>query len=209
MTKNSLHLKALSLVRKKNSLFRDINQTIPAGHLLLITGPNGVGKSSLLRIIAGLSEPSSGAIIWQDQVIKLNHVSFLRQIHYLGHANGVKPGLTVKEYLTLLHHLHCYPIDHRAMHLLLEELNLIDQASCLIGELSAGQKRKLALIKLPLIPKPLWILDEPFTTLDINATNWLMLSVKTHLTKGGIAIISSHQAITMNPDISIMKLELC
>lgn len=201
---HSLQAVTLSCVRQRKLLFTDLSFCVPVGSLLLVTGPNGAGKSSLMRILAGIAAPLRGSIWWQGKLID---AAYKEQLHYVGHTNGIKLGLSVIENLQLINALSGHPTINYAS--VLASLQLDSQRNELAGNLSAGQKRRIALAKLLLFPKQLWILDEPFTAID-NATQQLFLyHLESHLKNDGIAIISSHHPLSLDMNTQILELSPC
>lgn len=188
----TLSARDLCCIRQNKLLFKNISFDLAGGEALLIEGPNGSGKSSLLRLLTGLATPSQGNIFWQNKSLEFVQTEYSEQMHYIGHANGIKLGLTVAENLQLINHLSSNIIDLEAV---LTLLQLSEHKNTLTKNLSAGQRRRVALAKLFLLPKPLWILDEPFTALDITTQNILLSKLESHLHDGGMTIISSHHSI--------------
>lgn len=185
----------LSCIRQQKKLFAPVSFQLQAGQILLIEGTNGSGKSSLLRLLCGLATPYAGEIHWQDQSIHSDLGRFWENLHYVGHANGLKLGLTVEENLHLMGKLELTPW-----------LGMTGKE--ITRHLSAGQKRRLALAKLFLSAKPLWILDEPLTALDQSSQQVIINAIEEHAHKGGIVIITSHQPIAFkNPNVAFLRLD--
>ena len=196
--------------REQQRLFAHLSFEITAGSLLLIEGPNGVGKSTLLQLLAGLITPSSGEIHWQNIAIQQQRESYAREIHYIGHTNGIKLGLTVLENLQLASHLALASIASERLSETLSRLQLENQRTKLAKQLSAGQKRRLALARLLLFRKPLWILDEPLTSLDAATQAMVMQLLEAHVNDGGICVMSSHQSIPFKEiEIKTLRLTAC
>lgn len=195
-TGSVLSVSNLSCVRQQQIIFRDISFSLSAGESLLVEGENGSGKSTLLRLLTGLSTPTSGHIYWQQQ--------YTEALHFIGHTNGIKLGLTVKENLQLLSHLNSTKLI--SLDETLEKLKLSAYQQTLTQQLSAGQKRRVALAKLFLFPKPIWILDEPLTALDVDTQLLFLKHLDQHLQQGGISVISSHHSI---PSIKTLRLTSC
>jgi heme exporter protein A len=185
----------LSCVRQNKLLFANLSFSISAGEILLIEGPNGSGKSSLLKLLTGMSSPAHGDVCWQNQSIQ-SSADYLLQLHFIGHVNGIKLGLTVLENIALMQKL--YSANSVEIDSVLTNLQLIEDKNTLAKHLSAGQQRRLALSKLFLFPRALWILDEPFTALDMQTQTLLTNALAKHVAQGGIAIVSSHHAITLS-----------
>lgn len=181
----------LSCVRQQQLIFKNISFELKAGELLLVEGPNGTGKSSLLKLLSGIATPIAGQMIWQDKPIEKNIQEYQHALHYVAHTNGLKLGLTVKENILLQQQLTAqatFDISH-----VLHSLALTHKQDAIVSQLSAGQKRRVALAKLFLISKSLWLLDEPLTALDQHSQHFFIEQLQMHLHRGGIAIISTHQ----------------
>lgn len=208
MTENALEVIQLSCVRQSKPLFSAISFQLAAGKAIVIEGPNGVGKSSLLRITSGLATPFTGEIRWRGNAIQ-HHTPYRENLHYLGHLNGIKLGLTVRENLQLAHKLHANQTQ-LSFHTILSSLQLTDYENTLAAHLSAGQKRRLALARIFLFPKPVWMLDEPLTALDSSSQLFFLSQLTMHLQTGGIALISSHHAIQVEKAmITSLRLAPC
>ena len=193
----------ISCVRQLTPVFTNLSFTLSAGQALLIEGENGAGKSSLLRLLAGLATPASGNIIWEHS----------ESIHYLGHQNGLKLDLTVRENIQLRYALitrddvFTQASQHDPCHPIFQTLQLQSLLNKPVRSLSAGQKRRVALAMLWLHPKKIWILDEPLTALDVNSQHFFIDYLYKHLANSGIAIISSHHPIAL-PDTQHQTLRL-
>jgi heme exporter protein A len=184
----------LACVRNDKCIFDDISFELGANNLLLIEGPNGSGKSSLLRILAGIATPYSGEVRCANK----------ESLHYVGHMNGLKLGLTVAENLQLIH------ASEKNLAALLVDLQLSEYKNTVVKHLSAGQKRRVALARLFLSPKMIWLLDEPLTALDANTQIFFISKLEEHLSLGGIAVISSHHALPLQfPHQSTIRLGTC
>jgi heme exporter protein A len=175
----------LCCARQEAVLFSNLSFELDNGNVLLVEGANGSGKSSLLRLLAGLATPASGDILWQGKSILACAAEFNQQLHYVGHDNGLRFDLTVAENLP------------SATPALLASLQLHKQTHVFARALSAGQKRKIALAKLFLSQKKLWLLDEPLTALDTETQSFFLSGLQQHLQQGGMAVISTHQPISL------------
>lgn len=205
----ALHGFNLRCERMQKTIFANLSFQLQSGEILLIEGENGAGKSSLLRLITALSSPAQGDIHWQNQSIYTLGSLYSKQLHYIGHANGIKLGLTVKENLLLASHLTDFNsfTDSKA---LLNTLQLEYHLHTPATYLSAGQKRKVALARLFLFRKPLWILDEPLTALDINTQTLFLTQLNLHVQQGGMCILSSHQPIALDhAAVKTLRLSSC
>ena len=160
----------------------------------MVTGPNGSGKSSLLRILAGLLEPAAGTLAWEGEDVGADAEAHRRRIAYVGHADPVKPSLTVAENLDFWAHLYGLDPDIEPA---LYQFGIEQLADLPARYLSAGQRRRLTLARLaagqnsPAGP-PLWLLDEPATGLDPSAVAMLANTILAHLANEGVAVIASH-----------------
>lgn len=187
-----LTAKSLSCERGERLLFDNLNFTVRPGEILQVTGANGAGKSSLLKIIAGLIQPQAGTVLWQQQPIADNKAIYLANMHYLGHLDGIKLGLTVLENVNFAGCLMAkMAIDS---HTAIQHVGLADFSQSLASTLSAGQKRRIALAQLIVSGAKLWILDEPFTALDQQTTVIVEQLIESHRQNGGMAIIATHQS---------------
>lgn len=207
MSTHQLQVIHLHCVRQQRLLFAPISFELHSGEMLLIEGPNGSGKSSLLRLLTGLSTPQEGCILWQSKNIQSIRDEYNENIHYIGHTNGIKLGLTVTENLQLAGHLALSTME--SVEDVLEQWQLSIYQHSQTNYLSAGQKRRVALAKLILFKKPLWILDEPLTSLDAHSQPLFLHALENHLHQGGMAMISSHHPILINSAVKNLRLEAC
>jgi heme exporter protein A len=201
----TLQAKQLACIRQRQIIFSPLSFNVNAGELLLIEGANGAGKSSLLRLLTGLITPAHGDILWCGQSIHANALLYRENLHYLSHSNGIKLGLTVAENLQLAGHLH--NSNANSYDAVLSALQINAQQQIQAQYLSAGQKRRIALAKLLLMPKSIWLLDEPLTALDAQTQAFFIIQLTQHLQQGGIAVISSHHAMAL-PALNIQRLIL-
>lgn len=188
----------LTLSRENHVLMRALSFELKAGELLCVTGINGAGKSTLFKALTGLIQPDAGTIHWQHNPIQSPITDYRSAFHYVGHLQGIKSGLTIIENVKLMIQLsgHHHKTSSSAYQRVLEQLQLTNIQHQLARSLSQGQQRRLALAKLALHHKPLWILDEPLTALDHATTQWFLSALSAHLASGNIAIISTHQIET-------------
>lgn len=189
----NLQVSHLCCKRQHELLFENLCFNVKAGEALIVEGHNGSGKSTLLRLLAGILTPTAGTITWDDQPIQNTPSSYAKHVHYLSHQPGIKLSLTVFENIQLFYHLHQQAIDLPAIDHALAQLGLLNVKHQLARHLSAGQKRRLALTKLILLPKTLWLLDEPMTSLDGDSQLLFTRLIENHLTAGGQCVISTHQ----------------
>lgn len=188
---------ALSCVRGERRLFSGLDLAVGPGEWLHVQGENGAGKTSLLRILAGLSPAAEGEIRWQGEPIRVLAEEYRRHLLFLGHHGAVKEELTPLENLTLAAQLDGTPLDETEALKALARFGLRGREDLAVRFLSAGQKRRVLLARLAVRKATLWILDEPFTALDIKAVEMLSGLIVEHVTQGGIAILTSHQSIPL------------
>jgi len=186
----------LACVRGDRRLFRALNFVVGPGQLLRVEGANGAGKTSLLRLLAGLGLPAAGEVRWHGQAIRRQREVFAQALLYLGHLTGLKDELTPTENLQIEAGLAgLRGVDHASLAEALAGWGLERQAALPLRVLSAGQKRRAALARLTSSQAALWILDEPFTALDVQAVAQLGQVIGAHLARGGMAVITSHQDV--------------
>lgn len=184
----------LACIRDDRLLFESLNFQLKSGQVLLLEGKNGSGKTSLLRILCGFREPDEGSISWEGQA--LNDSDFYANVAYVGHLDGIKKELTVLENLKMslaLSRPGSYSIDQA-----LEKVHLAGYDDVLVQSLSAGQKRRLSLARLLITDNHLWILDEPFTSLDREGIKVIETLMHEHVSRGGMIILTSHHDIALS-----------
>jgi heme exporter protein A len=183
--RTSLAANGISCQRGGRLLFTDLSFALSPGEGLLVTGPNGAGKTSLLRLIAGLLPVHAGSIEAGDGSVPLPE-----HCHYVGHLNGIKSALTLAENVAFWVEFlggGDTGLDHA-----LDRFGLAELKDLPAALLSAGQKRKLALIRLFAAPRPIWLLDEPSVSLDTASAKVLDKAIAKHLGDGGVAVVASH-----------------
>jgi heme exporter protein A len=194
---DKLTVDALSCVRGDRLLFRDLTFALSAGSLLHLKGHNGSGKTTLLRALANLLMPESGQILWDGEPIRKLREDYTRHLLYLGHLNGIKGDLTAVENLRIAATLDGHRLDEQRAWQILADIGLRGHEDLPTKYLSQGQKRRVALARLFANDAQLWILDEPFTALDVAAVDLLQQLIGRHVENGGIAILTTHQAVDM------------
>jgi heme exporter protein A len=193
-----LEISGLACVRGERTLFSRLDCSLEPGSLLRVAGPNGSGKTSLLRIICGLAVPAAGEVRWQGEPIRRLREEYFRQLVYLGHAQAVKDELTARENLLIACALGGLPSDEAALAGALTELGVEACAELPVRFLSQGQRRRVALARLALAAhNVVWILDEPFTALDAAAILVVQRLVGAHVRRGGIVVLTSHQDVSI------------
>lgn len=183
-----LKVEQLACRRGARLIFRDIGFALAAGGLLRVTGANGSGKSSLLRVLAGLLPAAEGTLTWHGEPISTDPDAHRERLHYIGHLDAVKPELTGRETLDYWQALHGLSGMHDPFGL----GNLLDKPARI---LSAGQRRRLALTRLTMGDAPLWLLDEPSASLDAAGMKTLTDMIAMHRAKGGMVIAAMHDAL--------------
>ena len=205
-TEQQLVIHHLSFERNNQYLFRNLQQTIKSGELLQVQGANGSGKSTLLRILAGYLIPQEGRIQWSNPSLQEQNHTCSQHLHYIGHRNGIKPALTTTENMKLNCALHNIPFHPQQVKVILQKTGLQHAADKPASQLSAGQLRRLALTRLLLRDSQLWILDEPTTALDKEGQSLLSTLLTEHLTKGGMAIVATHQNLGLSRTLKTLQL---
>lgn len=204
----SLQACQLACTRGGRSLFHGLDFNLEAGDALRVSGANGSGKSSLLRMLCGLAFPAAGEVRWQGRNIRAAREEFGAALLYLGHANGVKDDLLAWENVVVACTLAGRPVDRERACAALDELGLGRQACLPTLALSQGQRKRVALARLQLsLEAPLWILDEPFAALDTAAVDALVATLECHLARGGRLVYTTHQEIALRAPRS-RKLDL-
>lgn len=188
-----LHAEGLAVWRGERCLVRDLGLALHAGDLVWLRGPNGAGKTSLLRVLAGLATAETGHITWQGRPLAGSDLERLADLAWLGHLPGLKRGLTIAEAMDLEESLAGRSPDAGRRDAALAEFGLAGLGDRPVEQLSAGQRRRVALARLALNPARLWLLDEPYTHLDVEAIAVLGRVLAAHLDRGGAVIMVSHQ----------------
>lgn len=189
-----LSIEQLYCIRDDRVLFKNLNFSISEGQLLQIEGKNGSGKTSLLRILCGLTLPTEGNVYWKNKNIQAIKSEYWTELTYIGHLPAVKAELTPLENLRMARAL-CAESTALPLEESLKKVGLYGFEDVLSRTLSAGQQRRVALAKLLITKTKLWILDEPFTALDKAAVTMIEQWIDEHIAQGGIAILTSHYEV--------------
>ena len=195
----------LGCIRGERRLFAGIDLAVGPGECLHVRGANGVGKTSLLRMLAGLSQPVEGDIRWQGKPIAEVADQYHEDLLFLGHHDAVKQDLSGLENLVFAARLDGAELQPEQAAAALARLGLKGREDLPVRCLSAGQKRRVALARLLTRKAALWVLDEPFTALDADAVELLSTLIAEHIAGGGMAVMTSHQSI---PIANIRSLQL-
>lgn len=190
---NVLTVENLQCIRGERTLFESLSFHVASGKLLYVQGDNGSGKTTLLRTISGLSQPQDGQISWNSEAIQSLAEDYTGQVLYVGHLAGIKEDLTAVENLQFAATLTGNNVSREQAIAALTQVNIARCADLPTRVLSQGQKRRVALARLWLQDNPLWVLDEPFTALDVEAIKMITQHIETFVTSGGIVVFTSHQ----------------
>jgi heme exporter protein A len=184
----------LACRRGERRVFTGLSFRLPAGGALMLTGANGSGKTSLLRLLAGLIPPAAGRLAWGTSPIEHDPAAHRARLHYVGHQDGVNPGLSPRETLAFWASLCSF--DSRRSALAIEKalaaFGLVPLADWPCRWLSAGQRRRLALARLCATEAPLWLLDEPISALDHENQARLEAIIAAHRAAGGRVVVATH-----------------
>lgn len=198
MSSPFLEAVALSCERDWRLLFDRLDLRIAGGEMLQISGPNGSGKTSLLRLLSGLMQPTAGEVRLKRRPLETQRNELARNLLWIGHAAGIKGLLSAEENLTWLCALH-QPAGREAIWQALAEVGLRGFEDVPCHTLSAGQQRRVALARLYLDAPPLWILDEPFTALDKQGVAQLEAHLARHCEQGGLVVLTTHHSLSEKP----------
>lgn len=203
--RHMLELKNVSCARGARTLFSGVICQLQPGQLLRVQGDNGAGKTTLLRMICGLMEPTEGKVLWRGQPTITLREELGHELVYLGHAAALKDELSPLENLQVTCLLAGHPTTEPQATRALAAAGLRSHERTVVRKLSQGQRKRSALARLALASPnasfcrvPLWVLDEPFNSLDSTATAWLVGLIKTQLHQGGLVVLTSHQTVALD-----------
>jgi len=204
-TENKLIVSNLCCARDDRILFKDLSLEVNSGQLLLLEGRNGAGKTTLLRILSGLRQADEGEIFWNNEKISDLGFEFYQDVSFMGHHNALKSDLTSRENLEVSIALSAG--SEVEIEQALEDVKLAGYEDEFVKKFSAGMKRRLAIAKLLVLDTPLWVLDEPFTSVDVNGIQMIEGFIEQHLQKQGLVIMTSHHEVNVDSKY-ITKLRL-
>ena len=201
----ALEARAISCIRGERELFSGLHLQVSAGQCLHIRGENGVGKTSLLRLLTGLASPDSGEVLWNDRSIKKDVSEYHGQLLFLGHRDALKEDLSALENLRLYAAIDGVALSELDAFASLWRFGLKGREDLPVNCLSAGQKKRVLMARMVTRRAPVWIFDEPFNALDTHAVLELQGLIAEHLESGGLAVLTSHQPLVI-PGLRVLDL---
>ena len=195
----TLEGRGVAATRAGRTVFSGLDFQVSSGGALVVTGPNGSGKSSFLRVLAGLLPYSAGLVMADGVCADLHNDAYQEGVCYLGHTDGLKSLLTVRENLVFYSTLRGFPLTSTCITQAATFFALAEHLEIPVLLLSAGQRRRVALASLLISPAQLWLLDEPTTAMDSTATAKFAALIKAHTKAGGAAVLTSHHDTGIKP----------
>lgn len=185
----------LACSRGDHRLFSGLCFTLQAGEIMQVQGANGSGKTSLLRTLCGFLQPDEGEILWRGKSVRELGEDYYAELLYIGHLNAIKDELNALENLRMSAGLAGYTVTEQQAVTALRRMGLQRREHLPVKVLSQGQRRRVTLARLLIGDAHLWILDEPLTALDVGAVGLMQELIGEHLSKGGMAIFTTHQPL--------------
>jgi len=201
-----LKVQSLECVRDDRLLFDDLNFTVSDAEVLQIEGPNGCGKTSLLRIICGLRLPEAGQVFWCDEPIRANREDYYANMVYVGHLPCIKADLTVVENVRALLDTRSLSVTDTVVEQVLAKVGLAGYEDAPGKALSSGQRRRILLAFVELSEARLWILDEPLTALDVEGVRLMESMILEHRQAGGSVIFTTHHGMQLDCEMRSVQL---
>lgn len=195
-----LQINHLGCHRAERALLSDFSLTVKTGEAILLQGRNGIGKTTLMYVLAGLLAPQSGDILFDGKSIYADLLTYQRNICFIGHANALEPSLTPRENLALALDYY-FDRSEEAITEALDAVGLLNVDNVPVNQLSSGQQRRVTLARLQLSKAPLWLLDEPFTALDQDNIALLEQHILSHCLAGNSVIFTSHQEVNLPEEL--------
>jgi heme exporter protein A len=201
-----LEVQSLECVRDDRLLFNDLNFSVSEAEVLQIEGPNGSGKTSLLRIICGLRLPEAGKVLWRNEPIRTNREDYYASMVYIGHLPCIKADLTVAENVRALLDTRSLSVTETVLERALAKVGLAGYDDVPGKALSSGQRRRILLAFVELSAAKLWILDEPLTALDVEGVDLMESMILEHRQAGGSVIFTTHHGMKLDCDMRTVQL---
>ena len=192
-----LEARSIACVRGERELFSGLNLQLFPGECLHIRGENGVGKTSLLRLLTGLSSPDAGQILWAGKSIKEDAQTYHQDLLFLGHRDALKEDLTAIENLRMYAAIDGVDLTDEAALQVLWRFGLRGREDLPVNCLSAGQKKRVLMARMVCRRAQIWILDEPFNALDVQAVQELLDLIVDHVANNGSVVLTSHQPLSI------------
>lgn len=191
----TLSARGLAFSRGGRRVFEGIGFDLRAGEMLQVLGANGSGKTSLLRVLGGLLPADEGELLWRDAALQPVGPDLQRSVAYVGHANGIDADLTGAENLRFAARLGGVEEAPRRIERALRSLGLDPSSETPVRALSQGQRRRVALARLQVLQRRLWLLDEPLNSLDAQAGALFLAQLDAHVQSGGMAVVVTHEPL--------------
>ncbi len=201
----ALEARAISCVRGERELFSGLYLQVFAGQCLHIRGENGVGKTSLLRLLTGLASPDSGEVLWNSHPIKKEASEYHSKLLFLGHRDALKEDLSAIENLRMYTAIDGIALSEQDAFSALWRFGLKGREDLPVNCLSAGQKKRVLMARMVTRRAQVWILDEPFNALDSHAAQELQGLIAEHLEGNGLVLLTSHQPLAI-PGLRVLDL---
>jgi heme exporter protein A len=201
-----LEIQSLECVRDDRLLFSDLSFAVAEAEVLQIEGPNGSGKTSLLRILCGLRQAEAGQVLWQGEPISSNREDYYASMVYIGHLPCIKGDLTVIENVRSLLDTRSLSLSNAEIETALEKVGLVTYDDVPGKALSSGQRRRILLAFIELAEAKLWVLDEPLTALDVYGVALMESMILEHRAAGGSVVFTTHHGMQLDCEMSSVRL---